>query len=261
MNYERPELLDKLAGAYVLGTMGARARRRFARLHAGSSEVQRAVADWHNRLAPLYGAIPAVAPPPAVWTRIAGRIQPQLQPQLQPNQQPHLQPSARPDGRSHLAVAPQVLDWLRNWCKPALGFALGALVATAFVSHNEHLFGMHHMSASLPASYVGILHDEAGKSRLTVGSHRRGETMTIRLLAPLAIPPGRVARLWALPAHGAPVPITNVVIGANAPIPLGGPAEDVFAGVARLAVSFEEDPAAPLPTGPYVLSGPCVRFW
>lgn len=239
MNYERPELLDKLAGAYVLGTMGAGARRRFARLHAGSSVVQRAVADWHNRLAPLYGAIPAVAPPPAVWTRIAGRIQ----------------PSATPGERAH------VLDRLRKWFKPALGFALGAVVATAFVSTNEHLFGMHHMSAALPASYVGILHDEAGQSRLTVGSHRRGETMTIRLLAPLAIPPGKVARLWALPAHGAPVPVTNVVIGANAPIALGAPAEDVFAGVARLALSFEEDPAAPLPTGPYVLSGPCVRFW
>jgi anti-sigma-K factor RskA len=245
VNYERPELLDKLAGAYVLGTMGAGARRRFARLHAGSSEVQRAVADWHNRLAPLYGAIPAVAPPPAVWMRIAGRIQ----------------PCPRPDGRSHLAVAPRILDRLRRWFKPAFGFALGAVLATAFVSHNAHLFGMHHMSAALPASYVGILHDEGGKSRLTVGSHRRGETMTIRLLAPLAIPPGRVARLWALPEHGAPVPITNVSPGARAPIPLGAPAEDVFAGIARLAVSFEEDPAAAQPTGPYVLSGPCVRFW
>lgn len=245
MNYERPELLDKLAGAYVLGTMGARARRRFARLHAGSGAVQRAVADWNNRLAPLYGTIPAVAPPPAVWARIAGRIQ----------------PHTRPDGRSHLALAPHILDRLRRWFKPAFGFALGAVVATAFVSHNAHLFGMHHMSAALPASYVGILHDEGGKSRLTVGSHRRGETMTIRLLAPLAIPPGRVARLWALPAHGAPVPIANVSPGARAPIPLGAPAEDVFAGIARLAVSFEEDPAAPLPTGPYVLSGPCVRFW
>ena len=76
MNYERPELLDKLAGAYVLGTMGAGARRRFTRLQGQSTVVQRAVADWHNRLAPLYGSIPAVAPPPAVWTRISGRIQP-----------------------------------------------------------------------------------------------------------------------------------------------------------------------------------------
>jgi len=239
VNYERPELLDKLAGAYVLGTMGAGARRRFTRLQVGSIVVQRAVADWHNRLAPLYGSIPAVAPPPALWTRISGRIQ--------------------PDGDAQ--PAPQILDRLRKWFRPVLGFALGAVVATAFVSHNAHMFGMHHMSAALPASYVGILQDEGGTSRLTVGSHRHGETMTIRLLAPLAIPPGRVARLWALPAHGAPVPVANVAVGASAPIPLGGPAEDVFAGIARLAVSFEEDPAAAQPTGPYVLSGPCVRFW
>jgi len=239
VNYERPELLDKLAGAYVLGTMGAGARRRFTRLQVRSTVVQRAVADWHNRLAPLYGTIPAVAPPPDLWTRISGRIQ--------------------PDGAAH--PAPRILDRLRRWFRPVLGFALGAAVATAFVSHNAHLFGMHHMSAALPASYVGILQDEGGKSRLTVGSHRHGETMTIRLLAPLAIPPGRVARLWALPAHGAPVPIANVTVGANTPIPLGAPAENVFAGIARMAVSFEEDPAAAQPTGPYVLSGPCVRFW
>lgn len=239
MNYERPELLDKLAGAYVLGTMGAGARRRFTRLQAQSTAVQRAVADWNNRLAPLYGSIPAVAPPPALWTRISGRIQ--------------------RDGDAQ--PARQILDRLRKWFRPVLGFALGAAVATAFVSHNAHLFGMHHMSAALPASYVGILQDEGGKSRLTVGSHRHGETMTIRLLAPLAIPPGRAARLWALPAHGAPVPIANVVVGANAPIPLGASAEEVFAGISRLALSFEEDPTAPQPTGPYVLSGPCVRFW
>ncbi len=239
MNYERPELLDKLAGAYVLGTMGAGARRRFTRLHVQSIAVQRAVADWNNRLAPLYGAIPAVAPPPAVWTRICGRIQ--------------------PDGDAQ--PAPRILDRLRKWFKPVLGFALGAVVATTFVSHNAHMFGMHHMSASLPASYVGILHDESGKSRLAVGSHRRGETMTIKLLAPLTIPPGRVARLWALTAHGAPVPIANVSAGAGAPIPLGASAEDVFATVTRLAVSFEEDPEASLPTGPYVLTGPCVKFW
>ena len=248
MNYERPDLLDKLAGAYVLGTMGAGARRRFARLHAISSAAQRAVADWHNRLAPLYDSIPAVAPPPAVWMRIVGRIG----------------PGGAVDSRARPAVAPGVerlVERLRGWFKPALGFALGAVVATSFVSHNAHMFGMHHMSESLPASYVGILHDEGGKSVLTVGSHRHGATMTVRLLAPLAVPPGRVARLWALPAHGAPVPIANVAFDDKAPIPLGVSAEERFKGISRLAVSFEEDPEALLPTGPYVVTGPCVRFW
>ena len=247
MNYERPELLDKLAGAYVLGTMGAGARRRFARLHAGSGAAQRAVADWHNRLAPLYGSIAAVAPPSSVWTRIAGRIGPGAV------RASRVQPAP--------SIVERLAQRLRHWFKPAFGFALGAVVATTFVSHNAHMFGMHHMSASLPASYVGILHDEGGKSVLTVGSHRHGETMTIRLLAPLAVPPGRVARLWALPAHGAPVPIANLSLGDKAPIPLGASAEERFKGISRLAVSFEEDPQAMLPTGAYIVSGPCVRFW
>lgn len=241
MNYERPELLEKLAGAYVLGTMAGRARRRFAHLHANSARVQRAVADWNNRLDPLFSTIAPVAPPAAVWTRIAA--------------------SLRAPAAADTAARPFWRGWQRRWLNPALGFAFGGLVAVTFVSSNAHMFGMHHMSAALPASYVGILSDDVGTPIVTVGSHRHGETMTIRLREPLAVPPGRVARLWALPARGAPMAIANVPAAGMRTVTLGAPAEQVFAMVTRLAVSFETDPAAAVPASPFVLTGPCVKFW
>jgi anti-sigma-K factor RskA len=241
MNYERPALLDRLAGAYVLGTMPARARRRFAQLHGRSSVVQRAVAHWHNRLDPLFHAIAPVAPPPAVWWRIAARLN-------------HRVAASTP-------VRPGWIARLRRWRAPALGFAFGAVVTMGFVSGNAHLFGMHHMSASLSASYVGILSDRAGTPVLTVGSHRHGETMTIRLRMPLVIPPGHVARLWALPANGLPVAIANVPANGMRMVGLPAPAEQVFATVSRLAVSFEADPETALPGAPFVLAGPCVKLW
>lgn len=238
MNYERPELLDKLAGAYVLGTMAARARPRFARLLGQSTVAQRAVADWNNKLAPLFHAVAPVAPPDTVWNAIAARTRPRRE-----------------------AAGLSWRERLLSWSRPALGFCVGAIFAIGAVNMNAHMFGMHHVDHALPASYVGVLSDAQGRTVLSAGSHRRGNTMTLKLHQPLAIPPGLVARLWALPEQGAPVPIANVPASGKIMVTLDAPAEEVFAKVPRLALSYERDPAASAPTAPFVLSGPCVKFW
>lgn len=244
MNYERPELLEKLSGAYVLGTMAARARPRFARLLSESPAAQRAVAKWQDDLAPLNAAMPPMAPPDAVWQAIAART------------------------GAAAAVAdtrPAPRSWwhslLDGWGRPAIGFCLGIALTGAFVSTNAPMLGMHHMDAALPASYVGILNDASGKAVLAAGSHRHGNTMKIKLFTQLSIPAGKVARLWALPAAGAPVAIATVPASGEAMVHLHVPAEVLFANVPDLAVTVEADPAATVPTPPYVLSGHCVKFW
>lgn len=63
------ELRIALAGEYVLGNLGARARRRFHRLLGTDRELQREVEAWHRRMDVL--AMPSpLAPPGMVWTRI-----------------------------------------------------------------------------------------------------------------------------------------------------------------------------------------------
>jgi anti-sigma-K factor RskA len=244
MNYERPELLDRLAGAYVLGTMAARARPRFARLLAESPQAQRAVAAWNNELTPLAASVQPVKPPDSVWQAIAAHTTPAPSPRLERGWWQRLR------------------EGLHGWGRPAIAFGLGAVLAFGLVQQNASMFGMHHMDASLPASYVGILSDAKGDAVLTAGSHRRGHTMTIKLLKPLVIPPGMVARMWALPMdNGAPMPITDVPASGNVTIHLNKPAEDMFFKVKLLAVSFETDPDAAKPASPFVLSGHCVKFW
>ena len=242
MNYERPELLEKLSGAYVLGTMAARARPRFTRLLSESPAAQRAVARWQDDLAPLNAAIPPMAPPDAVWQAIAVRT-----------------------GAAVADTRPTPRSWwhglLGGWGRPAIGFCLGIALTSAFVSFNAPMLGMHHMDAALPASYVGILSDASGKAVLAAGSHRHGNTMKIKLFTPLSIPAGKVARLWALPVAGAPVAIAPVPAGGETMVHLSASAEALFANVPALAVTFEADPAATAPTLPYVLSGHCVKFW
>lgn len=245
MNYERPELLDRLAGAYVIGTMSARARPRFARLLRESASAQRAVARWNDKLAPLSRVVPPIQPPAALWANIAAKTSPPPP-----------------------AAAPSRAGWLQRFdalfgslFKPALGFALGAAVTVGVISQDPHTFGMHHVSAALPASYVGLLTDDSGEAALTAGSHRRGETMTVKLLKPLDIPPGKVARLWALPKDGAPQAVANVPASGSVMLQLGAPAEDIFFKVQKLGVTFEADPAAAAPSAPFVLTGHCVKFW
>lgn len=74
MNYLRPELLDRLASEYVLGTLRGHARRRFEKLLIVSGAARRAAAAWQERLAPLAQSAPEVVPPPRLWSAIRSRI-------------------------------------------------------------------------------------------------------------------------------------------------------------------------------------------
>ena len=74
MSYDDPELRERLAGEYVLGTMPIRARRRFERLMSADPALARTVGDWADRFAPLDQATPPEAPPARVWHAIESRI-------------------------------------------------------------------------------------------------------------------------------------------------------------------------------------------
>ena len=76
MNYDRPELLDRLAAEYVLGTMSARVRRRFQAIVRAVPRAADAVAAWERRLSPLAQSVPPVEPAAATWAQIERRIGP-----------------------------------------------------------------------------------------------------------------------------------------------------------------------------------------
>ena len=74
MNYRTPERADALAAQYVLGTMSARARARFARLSRGDPVLAAAIRAWEDRLSPLAESVAPVEPPARVWSTILARI-------------------------------------------------------------------------------------------------------------------------------------------------------------------------------------------
>src|SRR5262245_46700410 len=74
MRLDNAELREKLAAEYVLGTMPARARRRFSALLREIPALRRAVAEWEARLLPLAEPLPAIEPPARVWPAIEARV-------------------------------------------------------------------------------------------------------------------------------------------------------------------------------------------
>src|SRR5215510_8901900 len=76
MKYADPELRDRLASEYALGTMSGPERRRFERLLADDRDLRNLVEDWELRLNLLAETAPAVEPPESVWNGIVREIAP-----------------------------------------------------------------------------------------------------------------------------------------------------------------------------------------
>ena len=80
MNYNKPELLDALAGQYVLGTLRGLARKRFQRLLLNSNQAREETIMWEQNLNNLASAITPQTPRDDVWINILQRIENQKQP-------------------------------------------------------------------------------------------------------------------------------------------------------------------------------------
>jgi len=79
MNYDNPELIDRLAAHYVHGSLRGPARLRFERLLIGSAQLRWQVGIWERRLAPIAYGLPPVAPPPDLRaTLIAETLRPRV---------------------------------------------------------------------------------------------------------------------------------------------------------------------------------------
>lgn len=244
MNYDRPDLLDKLASEYVLGTLRGRARRRFEQVMRTRPAAQAAVHAWEDRLGRLAASVAPVKPPDRVWSAISAQI-----------------------GPAPRAAAAKS-SWL-DWLKPVAGFAFGAALTVGLVLNNPAQFvsvdDVAQGKQALPQSYVGLLLNDAGDPTLLASSTRQGTRLTVKFLRPVD-PAGKVLQLWALPREGAPFPVgvvTPAKPAASTTLELSATSEKLFANVPRLAVSLEDAPAAPgaKPSAPFVLSGFCVKLW
>ncbi len=111
--YHSARAVDELAAQYVLGTLQGRARRRFETVLAQRPEVAARVQDWEARLHRLAHTLPALAPSPALWQRLAQQAglpvaQASGLETVQPTLLPSVQTSSKlPAAAAEVPAAPQ----------------------------------------------------------------------------------------------------------------------------------------------------------
>jgi anti-sigma-K factor RskA len=230
MNYRDPQLRNRLAAEYVLGTLTGRARQRFARLAYADANLRGTVREWEARLLPFAEAVPPVAPPDRVWQAITARLFPS---------------SARRTG------------WFGNvgFWRP---FALAASVAV--VALGVLLLAPRETT---PQNFVALLSDDQAHPVLYVSADRAGRMMSVKTLAPISLPSAKAMELWVLPEKGAPRSLGLIAASGTTTVQLSSVAEATFSAVPAMAISIEPSGGSPtgLPTGPVVYKGPVVRLW
>lgn len=245
--WHHPDLLDRLAGAYTLGTLHGGARRRFAAVMAAHPVVAQAVARWAQDLQPLDAGLADAPADPALWRRIEGRL---------------FGPATAP-----AAAAP--LPWWQRWlgARPAAALALGLLGGVSLPTLLPLLQPPAVDATQLPESYVGVLATADGRPGLVLSSLRRGHTLDIKRLQPVQLPAGRRWVLWALDAQGRRSALATLP-ALDAPftsITLPADAETLFAKAVELAISAEPADTAlaslAAPSSPDAWRGLCGKLW
>jgi len=247
MNYRRPELRERLASEYVLGTLHGRARPRFQQLLHADAELQARVAFWEQQLMPMAAPVSAVAPSAKVWEAIAARVAPREQ-----------AVRARPGG---------LLRGLANWFDLR---TLGAVAAGLFVGVAVTLIGPRLLDrdaadvaeSQLPQSYVGVLATADGRTGLIVSSLRHGKVMDVKQVLRVPVATGHTLYLWTIDADGNARPIGPVPQGSFVQVPLSESSEKLFGMATELALSIEPVNSAPAqPSGAFVYRGLCGKLW
>jgi anti-sigma-K factor RskA len=224
----KPELVERLAAEYALGTLRGRARDWLRRAMREDAALARAVTEWEARLAPAADAVRAVEPPARVWRGIEERLGP--------------------------PVPPKKGSFWRSLGLVAAG-AAAALVAVAVLLPPE--------KPGIPAAYVAVLSDPKTQRAVMVVSARRNETaLQIKMLDPSIRVADRSLELWALPLKGGPRSL-GLLESEKTALKLVSAADQALGDVPTLAVSLEPRGGSRTgaPTGPVLYSGPCVKYW
>ena len=222
MKYNDPELRQRLASEYVLGTLHGRARARFERLLRSDARLRDEVAAWQTRLMPLADAVPPVTPPPRVWRNIRTRIGMQV-------------------------ISRWSLVFWRN---------LGLISTAAALMLAVYLAILPQRTPAL--TYVALINDTHAKPAWVVSA--RGSQLTIKSLAPHALAANQSLQLWLLPSGAKPVSLGLVPLAGSKTAALPIQVSGQFAHASAVAISLEPAGGSPTgqPTGPVLYQGPLV---
>lgn len=255
---QHPELVDKLAANYALGTLRGAARRRFEHLARQHPHLRAAALTWEGRLSGLT-EIQAPSPAPsAVWTRIDNLVQADVA---------HTRQSHARQAHARAASStPAKTSWFQNlalWRGAAFAsVAVAALVVVNLTQQRDELgaqLANLQTRSSTDVSLVAVLNDANAKPTLLATFNPAEQTLTLQRVGSYQEAADRNLQLWALPEGGAPQSLG--VLAREGMVRLKVQGQD-WQNVPALAVSLEPLGGAPAgsgPTGPVVFTGAMLR--
>lgn len=256
---QHPDLLDRFAANYALGTLRGGARRRFETLAREHATVRAAALVWQTRWSGLTELQPAVAPAPAVWTRIDNLVQAE---QLEKTMRSARAPVANPPAES----------WWRNLLVWRGAAAAGALATMAAVIVGAQVNGglrsttdaqivslQQQLQAAPQIQYVAVLADDQAAASMLVTFDAKTNQLVLQRVGGFKEGADKSLQLWALPPAGGPRSLG--VLGPDKLLKLVAQEGDVKE-VPTLAISLEPlggVPGAGGPTGPVLFKGALIR--
>lgn len=247
-----PELLDRLASSYALGTLRGGARRRFETLAREQAPVRAAALIWQSRLASLNELQPQAQPSTAVWTRIDNLVQGEKASAAQRAPQ----------------QGPALVAWLRSltvWRTASAAGALATVVAVTVGSGMRQEMGTEiarlqtQLQAAPQIQYVAVLADDKSAASMLVTFDAKAQKLTLQRVGNYQEAGDRSLQLWALPSAGAPQSLG--VLGGEKLLRLTA-SETAVREVPALAISLEPKGGVPSetgPTGPVLFKGALIQ--
>ena len=272
---QHPELLDKLAASYALGTLRGGARRRLEAYARQSATVRTSMLLWQERMHAMIELPLPLQPSNNVWKRIENTLMMEIE--------------ALRSSKAAIkteSLAQQLLVHARKavmlWRGAALAGAFATLAAVAVgVQHTRTLTSeAGQLSAQLQKSqgevqvaalavkqaeaaalqaaqqlqYVAVLSDDKSAASVLVTVDTAKNRMTLQRVSGFQEAADKSLQLWALPSGGKPQSLG--VLGSDKVIRLAADAR--VAGAPVLAVSLEPKGGvaeAVGPTGPVLFKG------
>jgi anti-sigma-K factor RskA len=235
MKYENPELRDRLAAEYALGTLRGAARRRFQKLMAGDSALRDLTLQWEMRLNDMAANAKPVTPRPQLWQAIDRALGPVPRPQHE-----------RPGLLSGL------WESLGFWRASSFGAAAVAAALVLYIAVGRPV--------APDARYIAVLIDDKATPVLVASLEAADGKLSIKSIKPTNVAADKDLELWLVPQQGTSVRSLGVLKGMQALVKLTeGDASDLSHG-GKLAVSLEPAGGSPTgtATGPILYVGPVL---
>ncbi|CAN5901772.1 anti-sigma factor [soil metagenome] len=177
-----PQLQQKLAAEYVLGTLRGGARRRFEGWLTHDLALQQQVREWQANLLPMAEFAAPAQPASAVWQAL--------------EQQLGLGLSLRPAKADRWAYWRNLRDDLSFWRGLGLVSTTAALVMVSVLLSKQ-------VEQSLPVNnYVATLSDDKAQAIAIVSGDAQRRQLTVRMVATQNIAANQSLELWAVSKDG-----------------------------------------------------------